>query len=380
MSPRSITGRDPITGRSLRITIESGRIQSITSGPDHETVWLSPGFIDLQVNGYSGCDLNSDTVEADAVISLTKSLIATGVTTFVPTLITASEKTIIRSLCAIAEARRVSSLVAHAIPFAHLEGPSVSPEDGARGAHPKEHVRPPIVAEFERWQTTSGNLVGMVTVSPHWNEALGYISALARKDVLVAIGHTHATPDQIHEAVTAGALLSTHLGNGVADPLPRHPNLVWAQLADDHLMATFIADGHHLPTDTLKTMIRAKGVHRSILISDAVTLAGMPPGVYSTTIGDRVELRPNGRLNIYGTRFLAGAALPLKHGIANVASSTGFSLGDALRMASENPGRFVGGRGILRVGADADLVQFRWNTPGTELQIEKVLVKGVECE
>jgi N-acetylglucosamine-6-phosphate deacetylase len=378
MSSRSVTGRDPTSGEPLKLIIEDGRIQTIASGSSGEATWLSPGLIDLQVNGYCDCDLNADSVDPDVVISLAHKLISTGVTTFIPTIITASEESITGALRAIAKARRASPLAAHAMPFVHVEGPHISPEDGPRGAHPREHIRPPSLPEFERWQAASGNLVGMVTVSPHWKDAPEYISTLAAKGVRLAIGHTHATPSQIHAAADAGATLSTHLGNGVADPLPRHPNLVWAQLAEDRLTATFIADGHHLPPDTLKAMLRAKGVDRSILVSDAVALAGMPAGVYDAPIGGRVELRSDGRLNMIGTQFLAGAARPLKDGIANVAGAATFSLGDAIRMTTGNPGRFVGGRGLLRPGADADLIRFDWDGTSRELQIETVLVKGEE--
>ncbi len=380
MSRRVITGRNPATGEALKITIEDGRIQAIAAGPADEELWLAPGFIDLQVNGYRGCDLNSDTVDPDAVIFLTHKLIATGVTTFLPTVITGSEERITKALRAIAKARRASPLVTHAIPFVHVEGPHISAEDGYRGAHQREHVRPPSVAEFERWQAASGNLVGMVTVSPHWDDAPHYISALAASGTVVSIGHTHATSAQIHSATDAGALLSTHLGNGVADPLPRHPNLVWAQLAEDRLTATFIADGHHLPPDTLKAMLRAKSVERSILVSDTVALAGLPAGVYDTPIGGHVEISSDGRLTMMGTHFLAGAAHPLKDGIANVANLGAFSLGDAVRMATENPGRLTGSRGTLRPGAPADLVRFAWDASQPELQIQTVLVQGEERE
>ena len=378
MISRYISGRDPASGKPLRLGVEDGEIRSIDSGPADETAWLSPGFIDLQVNGYGGWDLNADTVDADLVSALARKLLATGVTTFLPTIITASEEQIIKVLRAVARARQTDSLVAHAVPFVHVEGPHISVEDGARGAHPREYVRPPDLSEFERWQAASCNLVGMVTVSPHWKNAAEYISALAAKGILVAIGHTQATPAQIHQAVDAGAKLSTHLGNGVSGQLPRHPNLIWAQLADDRLRATFIADGYHLPADTLKVMLRAKGIERSILISDAVAPAGMAPGTYHTSIGGRVELRADGRLSMIDTGFLAGAGRPLKDGIAQAAGSHVCTLGDAIRMATKNPGCFVGNRGALRPGAAADLVRFTLDTEQGGMRILSVMVEGIE--
>src|SRR6185437_4433621 len=140
---RTITGRDPASGRPIQVTVEDGRIRAIEQGRAEETAWLSPGFIDLQVNGYLGSDVNSDTVDPDTLISLTEKVLSTGVTTYLPTIVTASEEKIIHALRVVAEARRVSPLVAHAVPFVHVEGPYIAAEDGPRGAHAREHVRPP---------------------------------------------------------------------------------------------------------------------------------------------------------------------------------------------------------------------------------------------
>jgi len=378
MTSRSITGRDVLTGRPVRIAIENGRIQSVSGGPEGETAWLAAGLIDLQVNGFCGCDLNSETVDSDVVIALVDMLAATGVTTFLPTIITASEQRILAAVRAIAQARKASARAAHAIPFIHVEGPFLSPEDGPRGAHPRYAIRPPSLAEFERWQTECGGLVGMVTISPHWENALPFIAACTAKGVRVAIGHTHATPEQIHAAAAAGAALSAHLGNGIGAVLPRHPNPIWAQLADDRLTATFIADGHHLPADTLKAMLRAKSIARSILVSDATAMGGMAPGIYHSTIGGEVELRADGSLRILGLQQLAGAALPLKDGIAICASSDICSLSDAIRMSTENPGRIVGGRGVLCPGAAADMVRFSLDAHQKSVTIDGVVIEGVD--
>jgi N-acetylglucosamine-6-phosphate deacetylase len=381
MKSSSITGRDPSSGNVLEVILENGRIRAIIPSPVEEAPWLSPGFIDLQVNGYLGNDVNSDDVDPDVMLALTHTMLALGVTTFLPTIITASEEKIIHALQAIATARRAHPLVAHAVPFAHVEGPFISPNDGPRGAHAREHVRAANLAEFVRWQAACGDLVGMVTVSPHSDDALELISALANKGIVVAIGHSDATPAQIHAAADAGATLSTHLGNGLGSPLPRHPNLLWAQLAEDRLAATFIADGHHLPTDTLKSMLRAKGIARSILVSDAVALGGMPVGIYQAGVGGAVEVTPDGRvISASGGGFLAGAYRPLPVGIAHAAALDGVSLGGAIQMATENPGRFVGRNGTLHIGADADLVVFEWNTAANALEIQTVLVAGAEVE
>jgi N-acetylglucosamine-6-phosphate deacetylase len=372
----TISGRDPATGRSLAVTIEGGRIAAIVDGPAGEEAWLSAGLIDLQVNGFAGHDLNSGNLAPDTVARLAAVLREGGVTTFLPTLITASEASIVAALAAIAAARAADPLVAHAIPAVHVEGPHIAPEDGPRGAHPRDQVRPPDLAEFDRWQAACGGLVGLVTLSPHHDGAPDYIRALTARGVHVAIGHTDASPAQIAAAAEAGARLSTHLGNAIAAMLPRHPNPIWSQLADDRLTATFIADGHHLPAETFKAMLRAKGLDRAVLVSDAAAPAGLAPGLYDQSIGGRVELTADGRLHVPGTPFLAGAGRPLRQDVALAIGMAGISLADGLSLAAVNPGRFVGGRGVLAVGAPADLIRFRWAPGDRDLALDTVLVLG----
>mgnify|MGYP001809648595 CR=1 FL=1 len=286
MSERTISGIDPATGEGLAVTVRDGVIAAVTSGAPTGDMYLTPGFVDLQVNGFAGHDMNPGPAGTtpDAVAGLVEALRAQGVTRFCPTLITASASTLLASLRAIREARSRPDIAA-AIPCVHVEGPWISPADGARGAHPPAHVRDPDPDEYEAWREASGGCVGLVTLCPARPGALDMIARLAARGVAVAIGHTDAGPEAIHAAAAAGARLSTHLGNGIAATLPRHPNAIWAQLADDRLSASFIADGHHLPDDTLTAMIRAKGIARSILVSDATALGGRPPGRYHTPIG-----------------------------------------------------------------------------------------------
>jgi N-acetylglucosamine-6-phosphate deacetylase len=360
-----LVGRDPATGGGIAIDIADGRIIAVEAADYRGPLYLSAGLVDLQVNGYATHDLNDGTVTPERVLALTELMLALGTTTYLPTLVTASETNITAGLIAIREARARYPLVARAVPFVHVEGPFISVHDGPRGAHPAAHVRDADIAEFERWQTASGGLVGLLTLSPHSDAALALVRHAAGQGVHVAIGHTDATPEQIHAAAAAGATLSTHLGNGASAMLPRHPNVIWAQLADDRLTATLIGDGHHLPGDTLKAMLRAKGLDRALLVSDVVSPGGLQPGIYHQTIGGRVELQANGRLGPPGTPYLAGAALPLGDDVARTIAMTGLSLAEVLGLATHNPGRFAGGRGRLQPGATADLIQFEW-APGAE--------------
>jgi N-acetylglucosamine-6-phosphate deacetylase len=376
MTTTRVSGRDVGTGHGISVVVTDGRIADIepaelTSGP-----WLAAGLIDLQVNGFRGLDLNDGAVTPERVAALTRLMARLGVTTYLPTLITAPCTSLLASLAAIAEARRQDPLCARMIPFVHVEGPYLAAEDGPRGGHPREHVRPPDLDEVAQWQRVSGNLVGKITLSPHHHRMQYFIRALAEQRILVAIGHTSATADQIRDAVAAGARLSTHLGNGAAATLPRHPNFIWAQLADDRLDAGFIADGFHLPADTFKAMLRAKGLERSYLVSDTTAAAGLPPGIYDQPIGGRVEVGRDGRLGVVGTPYLAGASRPLRQDVALAIRMAGLTLAQGLGLATLNPGRFVGHRGRLAKGEAADLILFDWQQDAAALTIRETFVAG----
>lgn len=373
MGKAKITGRDPRSDRTIEVLVENGIVASITEIKSESEVYLSTGLIDLQVNGGAGFDLNAEQISVETVTGLVDAMLARGVTCFLPTLITAPQEAICNKLRVIADARRADPRVAACVPFVHVEGPHISPLDGYRGAHSAAAVRPPSIREFQRWQSAAGGVVGMVTMSPHFAESAEYIAELVKRGVHVSIGHTHASPEQIKTAVDAGAGLSTHLGNGIAQQIPRHNNPIWSQLADDRLTATFIADGHHLPPEVLKIMLRVKGPQRSILVSDLVSLAGLPPGRYNSSVGGDVELQPNGRLAVLGTNLLAGATSSLVQCIARVVRTTGLSLSDVLGMASANPARYVRRIGQLVIGSSADLIRFRW---GDETVIEDVWLAG----
>jgi N-acetylglucosamine-6-phosphate deacetylase len=373
-----VRGRRPDDGQTITIDVRAGRIQDVREESHGETDWLSAGLIDLQVNGFGGHDLNASTLTEEIVRGLAQVMLSCGVTTFAPTLITAPEPQLLHALATIRAARIRYPELAYMIPWVHMEGPSVAPDDGPRGAHPAAHVRAPDLAEFERWQSASGGLVGLVTLSPHWPESVACIRGLKAAGVHVAIGHTTADAAQIAAAVDAGAGLSTHLGNGSHALINRRHNALWPQLANDRLCASFIADGHHLAADFLTVMLRAKGLERALIVSDATALGGMAPGNYDASIGGAVTLRADGYLGMNdGTgQYLAGAALPLIAGIPTLVHQAGLVFSDALKLASANPGRWVGGRGQLLAGQNADLVRFAWDGSKSIPRVTGVWLQG----
>jgi N-acetylglucosamine-6-phosphate deacetylase len=301
-----------------------------------------PGLVDLQVNGFAGFDVNDDDVTPDVVVELTRALWREGVTRYLPTIVTAGEEKILSALRAVARAREVDEHVAASIVGVHVEGPALSPEDGARGAHDLQHLRDPDPGELERWQEASGGLVRIVTLAPERPGSTAYVAAARERGVLVSVGHTAATADEVRAAARAGATLATHVGNGCRATLPRHPNHLWSILAEDGLTAMLIADGHHLPADTLTAMIRAKSPERCVLTSDSAALAGQPPGDYRTPVGGAVTVGADGRLTLAGTSMLAGSGRSLHACLDWARTNLPFDGEILLAMATRNPARVLG--------------------------------------
>ena len=264
--------------------------------------------------------------------------------------------------------------LARAIPGFHVEGPYLSAEEGPRGANRPEVLRPPSWKEFQKFQDAAGGRIKLVTLAPELPGATRFIEQAVASGIVIALGHTAASAQQIADAVAAGATLSTHLGNGSHAVLPRHANYVQVQLAEDRLKASFIADGHHLPTYVVKNFIRAKGVARSILVTDAVPPAGMPPGIYRYGRVE-VEAKPGGLICLPGTPYLFGAATPLEKCVAHAVAWAGISLADALAMASDHPARLLGlAPRILEKGAPADLIVFAWEN--SQIRVTNAVVGG----
>ncbi|HVA48591.1 MAG TPA: amidohydrolase family protein [Pirellulales bacterium] len=352
------------TGRPARFDIDEGRIvrvqrQAIEGQSAHRLPWVAPGFVDLQVNGYAGQEFSSPKLTPEDVAKIVRQHWAFGVTGLCPTLTTQSFDCLAHGLRAIDFACHTFPDIARSVIGVHLEGPYISSEDGPRGAHPREHCRQPNWDEFQHLQEAAGGRIRILTMSPEFPGAADFIARVSAHQVVAAIGHTAADGEQIQAAVEAGARLSTHLGNGAHGVIRRHPNYVWHQMAEDRLMASLIVDGHHLPGEVVKSIVRAKSPQRCILVSDVSGLAGLPPGRHASSGGD-VELLADGRLVVAGqTQLLAGATLPIGVGVANVMRFAGIDLATAVAMASIHPNRLLGRPpGTLRPGDLADLVLF----------------------
>lgn len=356
------------------VTVAFGEtIHSVTAVDKvDEGLYIAPGFVDIQVNGFLGVDFNNPQVTVTDVERAVAGMIATGVTRCLPTVITGAPEDMLDCLRTL----RKAQLQNPAIVGFHVEGPHIGVEDGPRGAHPARWVRKPDLDEYKRWQEVTDGNIRIVTISPHWEEAPAYISAIVRDGVTASIGHTGASAEQIQAAVEAGATMSTHLGNGAHAAMRRHPNYIWDQLAEDRLTASFIVDGIHLGSAFLKVALRAKTVARSVLVTDAAAPAGAVPGRYRLGEQD-VDLSADDRVVLAGTGKLAGSALKMNRGVTNLVSLGNLSLRDAFLLATVNPAHCIsldGRQKGLAEGELADLITFRFEQD--QIQIENVFISG----
>jgi len=307
--------------------------------------FTGPGLVDLQVNGYAGFDFNSDpdAWTPEAWHEVRTRMMARGVVAAFPTLITNAPEIMVRQAAAYASLTKTDAELAAFFPRLHVEGPFISPETGPRGAHPLEYCLLPENAPdlMQGLHEAAEGRIGIVTLAPELPGAIPLIERLVACGILVAFGHTSASAAELEAGTAAGARMATHLGNGSHAVLPRHENYIQVQLADDRLHASFIADGHHLPRYTLKNFIRAKGVERSILVTDAIAAAGMGPGTYQLA-NMTIEVSESLRATKAGHDGLAGAAITLDRCILNTARHAAVPFEEAWAMASSRPAALLG--------------------------------------
>jgi N-acetylglucosamine-6-phosphate deacetylase len=384
-----LRGRHFETGEPVEVAVEGETISAVGPAPDEtapaagtlgaDGLWLAPALFDSQVNGFGGRDLNAPDTTADDVAAVVRLLWEGGVARCCPTVTTQSFPRMAANLRAIREACETDPQVGHAAVTVHIEGPYISPEDGPRGAHPREHTRAPDLDEFRRLQDAAGGRIGYVTLAPELPGAVPFVERLAAEGIVVSLGHHAGSTEEIRAAVGAGASHCTHLGNGAHATLPRHPNYIWDQLAEDGLTAGIIPDGHHLPGAVVKAFVRTKGLGRTVLVSDAVAAAGLPPGRYTRPGGQTLEITPEGRIQVADTPYLAGSGLRLNEGVGNTVRFAGTTLAETLRLATRNPARIFGiaGRyGALAPGMAADLLLFRWDEGASRLDVVATVAAG----
>ncbi len=348
------------------ISLEDKRITAIARGVDPRadlvtSGWIAPGLIDLQVNGAYGFDLTRDGTK---VAPLAEKLPATGVTSFLPAIISSPLEAyapLLRDMQQVLTPARGANVLG-----VHLEGPYLSLKRPS--AHNPAYARAPEMNELDAWICSP--LVRLVTIAPELPGALEMISRLVARGVVVSAGHSDATYAEAAAGFQAGIAWGTHLFNVMSPTVHREPGLVGALLSSD-VPCGLIPDGVHVHPANIKLAWRAKGTRGVTIVTDAMTAMGMPPGQY--TLGELAVTVDATSARLKDGQ-LAGSILTMDAAVRNMIEFTGCSLADAIAMASTTPARVVGladRKGQIAVGLDADLVLF-----DESLHVDRTIVGG----
>ena len=364
--------RGPVhgTGAADGVLVEGDVITWVGSGrpprqPDEEIVAttgevIAPGFIDLQVNGFAGHDAGAG---ADAIAAVSEALPATGVTAFLPTLISAPVEIgaeFVAAVGAAAEAQGARVL------GAHVEGPFLNPS--FRGAHLRSHLADPTPENVDVMLAARPRLV---TLAPELPGALAAVERMHRAGIVVAAGHTGADYEQGRKAITAGVRFATHVYNAMPPVHHRRPGIALALLLDPRVTTGLIADGEHVHPAVCEQLVRIKGATRIALTTDQTSAAGAPAGRYQ--LSGRAVVS-DGRVVRLEDGTLAGSAAAMPDLVRLMARTRGVGAARAISLASTIPARVLGERRLGRIsaGACADLVVL-----DADMRVRLTMVRGV---
>ena len=324
---------------------------------------IAPGFIDIHVHGAMGHDTMDATPEA--IQGMARYFVAHGVTSFLPTTITGPSERIMAAIETVEDCRgKMGSAQVLGI---HLEGPYINLEK--KGAHPKGYIRPADPAEYQPF--FAKGKIKLITLAPEIPENTGLIVYASQQGATVAVGHSAASYEEVLASVPLGLTHATHTFNAMLGLHHRQPGTVGAVLTCDGITAEVIADNIHLHPAMVELLVRAKGVDRTILVTDAMRATGMPDGLYGLG-GEGISVKEGVARMADGG--LAGSTLTMDLAVRNVMASTGVLLADALKMATCNPAKVIGveeKKGSLAPGKDADLTVL-----DEDLVVDLTIVKG----
>lgn len=362
----SIAGRLVVDGaiRRGRVEVENGVIASVEFTERGEGPLISPGLVDIHVHGACGEDVMSG---REALARVGRFLLRHGVTSFLPTSVSAPISEVLKFAATVRDfAHDNAGATAQALGV-HLEGPYLSTL--RKGAQNEAHILAPSDVPFARIGPMA-DVLRLVTVAPELPGAREFIAAAVSHSVAISLGHSTATADEANAGFNAGARSTTHLFNAMTGIDHHHPGLAAVALARDDVYVELIADGEHVDRTLWSTVWRTKPADRLILVSDAVSLAGLPGG-HAVLGGLPVEIA-NDRAVLSGTDTLAGSLLSLDAAVHNVVAA-GLTFERAIQAVTENPLRLigVGDRGTIRPGLRADLVS--WTD---DLRVERVMLGG----
>lgn len=298
-------------------------------------------YIDLQVNGYAGVDFNGDDLTADGLHRACAQLERDGTGRILATVITDHLPVMAARMRRLVELRQRDELARRIIAGLHIEGPFISRDDGYRGAHPADAVRPADPDAMRQLLDAGDGLVRIVTLAPEQDDHAKTTAFLARAGVAISAGHTNASLDQLRSAVDAGLSLFTHLGNGCPMLMPRHDNIIQRALhLSDRLTCCFIADGVHVPFMALGNYLAVAGIDRCIVVSDAMAAAGLGPGRHRLGRWE-IDVGEDGAAWAPDRSHLVGSAMSLRQAHHNLKTALQLSEADCQRLLHDNPRKFT---------------------------------------
>lgn len=345
--------------KNCSILLKNGRIRRITPQKDTKAsdeldfsnYIAVPGYIDIHVHGYKGHKFTSS--KEEDFLKISKSIKSHGVTTLLPTTYSETFDKLLKVCRTYRKIRKETSDGAE-MPGIHLEGPHFGSGD-EKGTQNPEKLRPPDINELERLYEASGENIARVTLAPELSGAIEYIERAKESGIAVSAGHTAANYQEGLESFNAGVNICNHIYNGMVEFHHRSPGIVGACLNRRDVYAEMIADLIHLHPATIAITARAKGVDRSILITDSISATGLPNGEYELS-GQKTVVK-DGVSRVKETDRLAGSTLTLDKAVKNVVKEVGFDLEDAIKMVTSNPARAIGleDRGKILPGYRADI-------------------------
>jgi N-acetylglucosamine-6-phosphate deacetylase len=369
--PTTITARRLLTDIGsveypVLILGDDGTVADISSEPQalaREQDTLTAAFFDIHTHGAMGHDVMSS---SPADLGAIQQFLAThGVAHYLPTTVTASIEATLHALDALANEIEAEPRPFEAQPLGiHLEGPFLS--HAKRGVHPPHQLQPPSVELFSRFQQAARGHIRLLTLAPELPGALELVAYATEQGVRVSLGHSNALAAETRAAIDAGACSATHTFNAMRALDHREPGILGVTLDDEHLFAELICDGIHVAPELVRLWLKAKGLERAILVTDAMSAAGMPDGDYK--LGDLTVNVANGRAQLAddlanGTQTLAGSVLTMDRAVANLQRFTAVGLADAARLASYTPAAMLGLSELMRLapGTPANLNRFDAN-------------------
>jgi len=322
--------------------------------------YLLPGMVDVHIHAFMG----RDTMEGeDAVRHMSRELRKMGVAAFLPTTMSASPEETQKALAGIYAVMQTPEPGGAVVLGAHMEAPFL--QASRAGAQRKEFFVMPTQENWKRFVGPYESVVRMITLAPELPGAMDFIATLVDKGIIVSLGHTDCTTEQVHEAADRGASQITHTFNAQTPLNHRAPGVPGAALVDSRIACQFICDGIHLHPDVIRLLVRSKGPTLAVAITDAMEAAGMPEGQYQLG-GQEVFVKDGAARLKDGT--LAGSTLTMIRAMQNLIAF-GIAPEDAARMVTEAPARSIkeSDYGTLRVGAPAVMARFGkdWEFLGT---------------